>query len=99
MQEKIKIKLKIKETIALLAKLKGVLKGTINEIELGDKKKSNEKIVRYILTYKGEGNKTKSVYVEKSRVAEVKKMIDNYQEAKNALEQLVELNVQLFKIT
>ena len=53
--------------------------------------------VSYLLTYKGEGNTTKSLYIRKNQVTEVKQMIRNYQELKTAVNRLLDLNVRLFK--
>ena len=93
MQEQ-KIIKKIEKLRSALASTGGTLKGSISPVRLGEDKKR----IAYLLTYKGPGNKTKSVYVSKEKVPEVKRMIRNYKTAKQTLEDMVELNILLFKI-
>lgn len=86
----------IEQTRRTLAATESILKGSVSAVVLGKKKGPGQRVA-YLLTYKGAGNKTQSVYVKKSQVAEVTQMICNYQKGKQALERLVELNVKLFK--
>jgi len=51
----------------------------------------------YILTYKGLGNKTRTVYVPKKKVKLVKERIGKWREACQLLDELCNLNVELFK--
>lgn len=51
----------------------------------------------YRLTYKDRRHKTQIVYVARSRLPEVKRMIANYSKSKKILEQLMETNIQIFK--
>lgn len=88
---------KIEQTRRTLAATGSILKGSVSAVVLGKKKKGSGQRVAYLLTYKGAGNKTQSVYVKKSQVTEVTQMIRNYQKGKQSLERLVELNVKLFK--
>jgi hypothetical protein len=97
MQEQ-KIIDKIERLRRALGNTGGVLKGSISPVRLGERKKTAGQRIAYLLTYKGSGNKTKSVYVSKERVPEVKRMIQNYKAAKQAIETMVELNIELFKI-
>ena len=91
------VQLEIEKTRGTLAATGSILKGSVSEVILGKRKKGHGHRVTYLLTYKGTGNKTQSVYVKKSPIAEVTNMIRNYQKGKQALERLVELNVKLFK--
>lgn len=93
-----RIQQKIDRELAKLVKTREMLKGSVSKVVLGGRKKGDGERVSYLLTYKGEGNRTRTVYVEKDRVEEAKKMIGNYQKARQALEQIVELNVTLFKM-
>jgi len=95
---KIGIRRKIGKELAKLAKLGPMLKGTVSKVELGIKKTGAERRVSFILTYKGKGNKTRTIYIGKKRVPDAKKMIGNYKKMKCIVERLVELNVQLFKL-
>jgi hypothetical protein len=87
----------ISTTLATLAGAGAVLKGSISKVTLGKKTRTRGERVSYLLTYKGEGNTTKSLYIRKNQVTEVKQMIRNYQELKTAVNRLLDLNVRLFK--
>lgn len=93
-----KIQRRIDSDLARMAKLGAMLKGTVSEVKLGQRKRGDGQRITYLLTYKGEGNRTRSVYVPADRVAEVGRMIDNHRKAKAILDRIVELNVALFKI-
>jgi hypothetical protein len=93
-----KIQRRIDSDLARMAKLGAMLKGTVSEVKLGQRKRGDGQRIAYLLTYKGEGNRTRSVYVPADRVAEVGRMIDNHRKAKAILDRIVELNVALFKI-
>ena len=95
---KIGIRRKIGRELAKLAGLGQMLKGTVSKVELGRKGTGAENRVSFLLTYKGKGNKTRTIYVGKKRVTDVKKMINNYKKMKCIVERLVELNVRLFKL-
>jgi hypothetical protein len=95
---KIGIRRKIVKELAKLAGLGPILKGTVSKVELGRKRTGAENRVSFLLTYKGKGNKTRTIYVGKKRVTDVNKMIENYKKMKCIVERLVELNVRLFKL-
>jgi hypothetical protein len=89
----------IANTLRTLAASGALLKGSVSRVLLGKKKRGRGDRIAYLLTYKGDAQVTRSVYVPKSQVATVTTMIRNYRNARKALEKLVELNVQLFKTT
>jgi hypothetical protein len=91
------IRKKIAAKLAELANVGEILKGTVSKVVLGTRKSGRGKKTSYLLTYKGTGNKTRTVYVAKERVAEVKRMIAKYRKARTVIERIVELNVELFK--
>lgn len=93
-----KIGMRIANLLAGLSTADKVLKGSVNKVLLGERKKGKGKRKSLLLTYKGKGNKTRTVYVSSDRLAEVKRMTANYRRAKQALEEIVELNVRLFKM-
>ena len=82
------IRKKISMTVEAMSKTGPVLKGTISKAKTGHQ-----------ITWKGEGNKTKILYVPDDRLDEAKKMIDAYKKMKMLLESLADLNAQLYKIT
>lgn len=82
---------------ARMADLGAMLKGTVNKVELGPRKSGDGQRIAYLLTYKGVGNRTRTVYVPADRVAEVGRMINNHRKARAFLDRIVELNVALFK--
>lgn len=92
------IQQKIKRELEKLSSTGEMLKGSVSKVVLGARRKKEGERVSYLLTFKGEGNKTRTVYVGKDNVVPVKSMIGNYQKAKRALEKIVELNVRLFKM-
>lgn len=49
------------------------------------------------LTYKDAQQKTKTVYIPRGRLGEVRKMLANYKRMRQLSEQLIEINVELFK--
>ena len=51
----------------------------------------------YRLTYKDRRQKTRIVYIPRSRLPEVRRMIANYSKLRKTLEQLIETNIQIFK--
>lgn len=51
----------------------------------------------YRLTYKDSQQKTRSVYVKKDQLLRMRKMIDNYARLRKIIEQLVEVNIEVFK--
>ena len=92
-----KVQREIDNTRRTLAAIGPLLKGSVNKVILGKKKSAPGNRIAYLLTYKGEGNRTTSVYVKKDQVTEVRAMLRNYQQIKKILNKLVELNVTLFK--
>ena len=92
-----KIEKDIEKALAALAATGAVLKGSLSKVTLGNKTRTPGQRIAYLLTYKGEGNKTKTLYIKKGQVVEVKRMIRNYQKTKAALGKLLDLNVELFK--
>lgn len=98
-EEKRKIEAEIVElSKSLTANTQSMLKGTVNTVVLGERKRGGGNRESHLLTWKGKGNKTRTVYVSKDRLEKVEEMIANYREAKRTLERIVELNVCLFKI-
>ena len=80
-----------------LAELGPMLKGTVSEVKRGAKKSGEGERTTHLLTYKGKGNKTKSVYVSSRRVREAQDMIARHREAIRTLDRVVDLSVALFK--
>lgn len=76
----------------------GVLKGSLSAVRSKKGKDDQRRNAGCLLTYKGKGNKTTSLYIRKDKVPEVKRMIRNYKQAKKYLEDMVEMNVKLFKV-
>lgn len=83
---------------ARMARLGAMLKGTVSKVKLGRRKRGNGQRIAYLLTCKGPGNRTRSVYVPVKCVADVHRMINNHRKAQTILDKIVELNVELFKI-
>ena len=88
---------RIAAELAHLAELGPMLKGTVCEVKRGPRQKGQGERMTYLLTYKGKGNKTRSVYVPAQRVAEAQELIARHREALRALDRVVELSVGLFK--
>lgn len=82
------IKKKISMTVEAMTKTGPLLKGTISKAKTGHQ-----------ITWKGEGNKTKILYVPDDRLDEARKMVSAYKKMKSLLERLADLNAQLYKIT
>jgi hypothetical protein len=88
---------RIAAELSRIAALGPMLKGTVNEVRRGARKSGTGERTAHLLTYKGKGNKTKSVYVPAQRVGEVQDMIARHREATRTLERVVDLSVGLFK--
>ena len=56
-----KIEIQIAKTLDSIKKTGAILKGSVNRVVLGKKVRSSGNRVAYLLTYKGEKNKTHSV--------------------------------------
>lgn len=96
--QKQKIEQQIEKKLLKLQNIKRMLKGSLNKVSSKSTNKEGKRKVVNQLTYKGKENVTQTIYVSASRLAETKKMIDNYQKAKNILNKILELNVELFKL-
>jgi hypothetical protein len=59
------------------------------------RKKSSQRAYR--LTYKDRQQKTRIVYISRSQLPRIKKMIANYAQLRNLIEQLLETNIKIFK--
>ena len=68
---------------------------TCNRARCICKKESSRRAYR--LTYKSAGQKTRTVYVRRDRLPELRKMLDNYAQLQKLIEQLVEINIEIFK--
>ncbi len=94
------INYKLKE----IKKHRYMLKGSINKVytkcgNLNCKCTRGEKHEEYRLTYKGANNISKTIYLSKNKITKVKKMVESYQAAKVLFNEILELNVKLFKIS
>jgi len=49
------------------------------------------------LTYKDAKQKTKTVYIPRGRLRQVRKMLANYKRMRHLSEQLIEINIEIFK--
>jgi hypothetical protein len=94
-----KLRIEIKTTLNSLSRTGPLLKGSISKVILGKKTTAPGNRVAYLLTYKSQGNKTKSIYLKKNQINEVKTMIQRYQTLKKDINKLIDLNVKLFKAT
>ena len=52
----------------------------------------------YRLTYKDSQQKSRIVYIPRDRLPEIKKKIANYAKSRKIIEQLVETNIEAFKM-
>lgn len=52
----------------------------------------------YRLTYKDNKQKTHTVYIPKAALPKIRKMIANYAKSREIIEQLVETNIEMFKL-
>ena len=77
----------IKNEINKFSKIKKMLKGSISKIKNG-----------FILTYKNNESITKTVYVRKNKLSETKKLIQNYNKAKQILNRISSLNIEFYKL-
>ena len=69
---------------------------TCNRARCICRKKSSSRRA-YRLTYKDRQQKTRTVYVRQEQLPKVRKLIANYAQVRNIIEQLVETNIEVFK--
>lgn len=93
------IKAQIDAELGRIAELGPMLRGSVSEITRGPRKQGTGVRTAHLLTFKGKGNKTRSVYVPVKRIEEVRRMIARHREATCALDRVVDLSVELFKST
>ena len=86
-----------------LSECKDMVKGTLNAVCATCKRANcickdptGKSVFR--LTYKDREQGTKIVYVPRERVTEMRKMIKNYARFRELMEQLIETNLDIFKI-
>ena len=86
-----------------LGECKDVVKGTLNAV-CATCKRANcickdpaGKLV-FRLTYKDREQSTKIIYVPRKRVTDIRKMIKNYERFRELTDQLIETNLEIFKI-
>ena len=91
------------QLMAKLSNLDEILRGTINSVCAKCQRancvcESKPTAKSYRLTYKDKSQKTKIVYIPKARLSEAKRMIRDHAKAKKFLNDIVALNVEIFKI-
>lgn len=96
--EKSRISAEIKKCQRELSRTGSILKGSLNKVEAKRGKDGVLRSERHSLTFKEEDNKTKTVYVSKSEVESVRRMTANHRRAKQTLNRIAELNLELFKM-
>ena len=85
-----------------LAQYSNIIRGSVTSVCAGcsrancicDKRTPRK---AYRLTYKDRRQKTRIVYIARSRLPEVRRMIANYSKLRKTLEQLIETNIRIFK--
>lgn len=87
-----------------LSKYSDFLRGTITDVCVTCNRANcicSKKSLRrsYRLTYKDSEQKTKTIYIPRGRLGEVRKMVANYKRIRKITEQLIEVNAELFKQT
>lgn len=99
-----KLTLKRDALLKKLAKGSSVLKGSIscvcarcNRAHCICTEKGHPKAYR--LTYKNPQQKTQIVYIPKNRLPEIRKMISNYSVFRKITDQLIRVNIEIFKAT
>lgn len=70
-----------------LYEIKRMVKGSISKVKNA-----------YILTFKGKGNITKTVYIKKEKLEEVEFLISNYKLAKKIFNKITDLNIEFLKL-
>lgn len=68
---------------------------TCNRANCVCKEKSSRR--SYRLTFKDSNQKTKTLYIPRGKLGEIRKMVANYKQMRKITEQLIEINVEIFK--
>lgn len=87
-----------KQLLACTNMIKGSISsvcGSCNRANCICEKRDKAKV--FHLTYKDRDQKTKTVYVPKAKLGEAKKLINNFRRCKKIIDQLVNLNIMIFK--
>ena len=95
--EKTSLKRKIASELKSLSKSGELLKGSVYKVSRCRNADGTQK-ESWMLTFKGEGNKTRSVYIKQKHLAEVRQMLENYKKAKDSIESIAAANVELLKM-
>ena len=97
-----KLQTKKKSLIKNLGKQGDLVKGSISSVcsscQRGKcicKVKSGKLLYR--LTYKDKNQISKTVYIHKSKLNEMKKMISNFEKTRKIINELIDVNIKLFK--
>jgi YD repeat-containing protein len=99
-----KLLLRKKETLLRnIAECSDFLRGSITSVCsscnrancICTERKTEERAFR--LTYKDAGQKTRTVYIASSRLTEARRMLANYSKMRKLNEELLEINVAIFK--
>jgi hypothetical protein len=97
-----KLETKQKKLLDEFLELKDMIRGSISSVCSGCNRANcicdnKEKSRAYRMTYKGKDQSSKIVYIPKSRLKETKKLISNYKKNKEIIDQLIDVNVEIFK--
>lgn len=90
------------ELLRKFEKYSEFVRGTVNSVCakcnragcICDKKTTRK---AYRLTYKDIHQKTRIVYVPKNKLPQIRKMIANYSRSRKIIDQLIEINLAIFK--
>ncbi len=97
-----KLTQKRSDLLVELSTLGPVVRGSINQVcstcnRAGCICKGRSTKRAYRMTYKDARQKTKTVYIPRGKVGEVRKMLANYKRMRQLSDQLIEINVEIFK--
>lgn len=97
-----KISKKIRNELSKILQIENLLKGSLVKVatRCGNKNckcAKGKKHMAYHLTFKNERGITRTVYVRKDKVAEVKMALKNYKTLKKIIEKVVNMNLEKLK--
>lgn len=95
--EETSLKRKIASELKSLSKSGGLLKGSLYKASRCRNADGTQR-ESWMLSFKVQGNKTRSVYIKQKHLAEVRQMLENYKKAKAAIESIAAANVELLKM-
>ena len=96
-KKKSPIERQLDRELAVLSSHREMLKGSLSKVSLGKRKREEGERTAWLLTWKDDTGKTKTLYVSEAELPGVRTMLANYKKARKALDNITRLGVEIAK--